>query len=298
MSQKIEKIYFNMLQQWLLFSVIVFLHSTCFASNVQITSERLNLFDESRDRSIPVEIYTKETLEDGPMVGKIPVVIINHGHGIKNTEYSFIANALAEKGYFVISIQHQLPNDPEPVRKNTIFETRKPGWECGVQNILFTLSTIMRMVEDLNFDDITLIGHSGGGDISMLFTSLHPELVSRVISLDSLRFPFSINMQVEPINKIDSNGNVVDELGAKPNEAGELQKKILKAHRDKVHILTLRATDTEADEGVLPESGAAIITIKNAKHMDMCDRGSEEVKQEIMARISEFLEKTSNERKF
>ena len=38
----------------------------------------------------------------------LPVVMISHGYGVKNTEYSFIANSLAEQGYHVISIQHDL----------------------------------------------------------------------------------------------------------------------------------------------------------------------------------------------
>ena len=55
----------------------------------------------------------------------LPVVIINHGYGAKNTEYSFIANVLADKGYFVISIQHDLESDAPLPRTGNLFERRK-----------------------------------------------------------------------------------------------------------------------------------------------------------------------------
>ena len=56
--------------------------------------KNIQLFDSKRNRAIPIAIYLDEKKE------KLPVVIINHGYGAKNTEYSFIANALAAGGYF------------------------------------------------------------------------------------------------------------------------------------------------------------------------------------------------------
>ncbi len=68
-----------------------------------------------------------------------PVVIISHGYQIKNTEYSFIANALATRGYFVVSIQHDLETDKPLPTTGNLFDRRKPLWERGVQNILFVM---------------------------------------------------------------------------------------------------------------------------------------------------------------
>ena len=59
--------------------------------------------------------------------------------------------------------------------------------------------------------------------------------------------------------------------------------------KDKVDILSLRANDTKADDGVLPESGVSIIEFKDAKHIDMCDRGSAKIKTEIKDVINKFL---------
>ena len=43
---------------------------------------------------------------------KLPFAIINNGNTVKNTEYSFLANVFAARGYLVASIQQDLPTDP------------------------------------------------------------------------------------------------------------------------------------------------------------------------------------------
>ena len=48
---------------------------------------------------------------------KLPVAILNHGNTVKFTEYSFLANVFAARGYLAISIQHDLPTDPPMVTK-------------------------------------------------------------------------------------------------------------------------------------------------------------------------------------
>ena len=75
-----------------------------FSNAYALESKKLDMFDKTRGRNAPVVIYQGETINK-------PVVIINHGYQIKNTEYSFIAQALAAHGYFVVSIQHDLVTD-------------------------------------------------------------------------------------------------------------------------------------------------------------------------------------------
>ena len=75
------------------------------------------LIDKSRGRAIPIQIYTDKKTKGNSLDGqKHPVVIINHGYGVKNSEYSSIAKHLTEKGYLVISIQHDLDTD-KPVNR-------------------------------------------------------------------------------------------------------------------------------------------------------------------------------------
>ncbi len=217
-----------------------------------VTAKTYAWLDESRNRSIPVEMCVSGEAKGKAEAGitKLPVVIINHGYGVKNSEYSFLANALAARGYLTLSIQHDMAGDPELPKTDNIFERRKPLWDRGAQNIKFVLEKVKHTMPYADVNKVILIGHSNGGDISMLFADLHPALVSKVISLDSLRYPFP------------SNG---------------------------IPILSLRANDTKADQGVLPESGSKIFEMKEAKHIDMCDQGPDMVKQEIVKIISNFL---------
>ena len=41
---------------------------------------------------------------------KLPVAIISHGNTVKNTEYSFLANVFAARGYLVGFIRTRLPD--------------------------------------------------------------------------------------------------------------------------------------------------------------------------------------------
>lgn len=220
--------------------------------NHPIKAHSLQWVDDNRNRSIPVEMYVSAEAEGRVEAGitKLPVVIINHGYGVKNSEYSFLANALAARGYLTLSIQHDMAGDPVLSKSDNIFERRKPLWDRGAQNIKFVLDKVKLTMPYADLNQVTLIGHSNGGDISMLFVDLYPALVSKVISLDSLRYPFP---------------------------------------RNGVPILSFRANDTKADQGILPESGAVLIDLKEAKHIDMCDRGPDKVKKEIVKQIEKFL---------
>ncbi len=113
---------------------------------------------------------------------KPKLAIISHGYGGRNTDYSFIADNLVAHGYLVASIQHQLPSDAPLPTTGTVYEARKPSWASGVRNILFVVEELRKSKPDLDFDDLLLIGHSHGGDTSMLFAHEHPTLVSMIIS--------------------------------------------------------------------------------------------------------------------
>ncbi len=223
-------------------------------NNPFIRTKSLNLVDKSRNRSIPVALYVSGESKGKAKAGiiKLPVAIINHGYQIKNTEYSFIAQALAAHGYFVVSIQHDLVTDVRP-KTGTLWERRKPFWERGVQNILFVINELQKIEPQLDFSKVILIGHSDGGDASMMLAQTHPEIVLKIISLDSRRYPFPRNKGLD--------------------------------------ILRFGAIDDEPDEGVVPESGVQVIYVKGARHIDLSDRGSEVIKDEIQKSIIKFLDR-------
>ena len=216
------------------------------ASNAYaLESKTLDMFDKTRGRNVPMVIYQGKTINK-------PVVILSHGYGVKNTEYSFIANALATRGYFVVSIQHDLETDKPLPTTGNLFDRRKPLWERGVQNILFVMNELQKIELQLDLSKVILIGHSNGGDMSMMMAQFYPDRLSKVISLDSRRYPFPRNPKLE--------------------------------------ILRFGAIDDEPDEGVVPESGVQEIYVKGeARHIDLSDRGSPEIKDKIKKSIIQFL---------
>jgi peptidoglycan-N-acetylglucosamine deacetylase len=224
-----------------------------------ITTNTIKFYDKDRKRLIPVKTYVGNGLQEKATASIItlPVAIINHGYTVRNSEYSFLANALAANGYFVVSIQHDLKSDIPLVQTGNLLERRKPLWERGSANILYVIKELHRRNPGLNLSKVTLIGHSNGGDMVMLFAHSNPQLVKKIISLDSLRMPFP-------------------RTGLMP-------------------ILSIRGNDTKADEGVLPPKDSlkklsiTIIPLPEARHIDLCDRGSELIQQQVNDLILNFL---------
>ena len=71
---------------------------------------------------------------------KLPVAIISNGNTVRNTEYSFLANVFAARGYLVASIQQDLPTDPPLVtRVGLPYVGRLAVYQKGEANILFVL---------------------------------------------------------------------------------------------------------------------------------------------------------------
>ncbi|MBI1837063.1 MAG: alpha/beta hydrolase [Flavobacteriia bacterium] len=162
-----------------------------FSGSTQVTVQRANLFDSIRNRDIPIIVYHPQK-KDATTFEKL--VIINHGYGFNNPNsylgYSFIANYLASKGYFVVSIQHELPTDDSLVLEGeNIKELRMPNWERGVQNIEFVINSVRSEYHFIDSSEVTIIGHSNGGDMAMLFATKYPNKVAKVISLDNRRMP-------------------------------------------------------------------------------------------------------------
>jgi hypothetical protein len=231
------------------------------ASKWAIRHETLDLFDTARARPVSVDIAVRRDYEMKANAGywKLPVAIISNGNTVKNTEYSFIANVLAARGYLVASIQQDLPTDPPLMTKIGLpYVGRQAVYERGEANILFVREQLKKLQPNADYDHMTLVGHSNGGDIAMYFAKEHPELASKVITLDNLRVPFVLS--------------------------------------DKMKILSFRSTDPnfKTDPGVLPTPQQAktdgIDIVKTQfQHTDMSDRGPDAVKEKIQATLDQFL---------
>ncbi len=231
-----------------------------------IRHETLNLFDTTRQRPVSVDVAVGRDYEmkaDNGL-GKLPSAIISNGNTVKNTEYSFLANVLAARGYLVASIQQDLPSDPPLMTKVGMPYVGRRGIYLRCEaNILFVLGELQKRQPNADYDHLTLVGHSNGGDVSMYVAKQHPELVSKVITLDNLRVPFVLS--------------------------------------DRMKILSFRSKDPnfKTDPGVLPppdkvKSNGIDIVNTGALHTDLSDRGPDSVKEKIQATLDQFLKSSAS----
>ena len=237
------------------------------ASKWAIRHETLTFYDPARNnRAVAVDIAVRRDKEVRANAGliKLPVAILNHGITVKFTEYSFLANAFAARGYLAISIQHDLDTDAPLVTKvGELYVGRLPVYERGVANILFTIDQLKAIEPGADYDHLTMVGHSNGGDISMYFAKLHPDQVKKVVTLDNLRMPFITDC--------------------------------------KIKILSFRSTDPvfKADPGVVPnhdicEKSGITVVQTGYQHTDMSDRGPDNVKTTIQSMLEKFLDDDSS----
>jgi Chlorophyllase enzyme len=233
------------------------------ASKWAIHHKTLTFSDILRsDRPVTVDLAIRRDREMEAIAEMIelPVAILSHGNTVKNTEYSFLANLFAARGYMVISIQHDLATDDPMVTKvGEEYVGRLTQYNRGISNINFAIDEIKKQYPNADYTHLTLIGHSNGGDISMYFARRHPELVRKVITLDNLRVPF-----------------VTD---------------------GKIKILSFRSKDPvfKADPGVVPNdeicAKAGIKVVRTEfQHNDLSDRGPDNVKAAIQAKVQDFLD--------
>ena len=223
-----------------------------------VKTDSLNLFDKSRNRLVPVVLYLPSS---GKKITAQQIVIFSHGYYQNlpggNRKASYLTEALASQGYFVVSIQHELPTDSLIPSSGVPRIVRRPFWDRGPDNILFVINELKKINPELDFKNITLTGHSNGGDMTALFPQKYPGLVSKIITLDNRRMPLP------------------------------------KSGKPKVY--SLRSSDQPADEGVLPTLeeqkrwNITIIKLPATIHNDMDNRGKPEQQKEIVRYVSEFL---------
>src|SRR6266581_7165202 len=133
------------------------------ASKWAIRHETLTFNDPVRgNRPVAVDIAVRRDKEMQANAGMItlPVAILNHGNTVKNSEYSFLANAFAARGYLVISPQHDLPTDPPMVTKvGELYVGRLPQILRGVANIHLAMQEMKKVQPNADYERVTVVGH-------------------------------------------------------------------------------------------------------------------------------------------
>jgi len=224
------------------------------ASKWAIRHQTITWMDPARNnRPVEVDIAIrrdKEMLANADMI-TLPVAILNHGNTVKFTEYSFLANVFAA------------PTDAPMVTKvGEIYVGRLPQYQRAVANIRFAIDEIKQMQPNADYDHLTMVGHSNGGDITMYFAKMYPDEIKKVVTLDNLRVPFMTD--------------------------------------GKFKILSFRSKDPvfKPDPGVVPDEAicekSGITIVQTAyQHTWMSDRGPDEVKSNIQGQLDKFLEDDS-----
>src|SRR5271154_7524681 len=160
------------------------------ASKWAIRHETMTFYDAERNnRPVAVDIAVRRDKELQANAGMItlPVAILSHGNTVKFTQYSFLANVFAARGYIAISIQHDLPTDPPMVTKvGQLYVGRQPQYLRGVANIKFAVAEMQKVQPNADYDHLTVVGHSAGADISMYFAKMYPNHIKEVVTLDNL----------------------------------------------------------------------------------------------------------------
>src|ERR1700750_631283 len=127
-----------------------------------IRHETLNLYDKARQRPVSVDLAVRRDYEMKADNGfnKLPIAIISNGNTVKNTEYSFLANVLAARGYLVASIQQDNANDPPLMTKIGMPYVGRLGvYQKGEANIQFVLGQLKKMQPNADYGHLTLVGH-------------------------------------------------------------------------------------------------------------------------------------------
>ncbi len=227
------------------------------AGGAQVLSEARIIDDVARGRHIPVQLYRSGDRQACLRRSRCPVALLSPGYGVPHTDYTFIAEALARRGYLVVAIAHDLPGDPPPTKSGDIVAQRAPLWERGAQTLRVVSQELRIRERSYDWTSLTLVGHSNGGDLSAYALRQSPKLATTLITLDNRRYPLP--------------------------------------RQDGLRVLSIRGSDFPADAGVLPtaneqaKSQVCVLGVPGARHDDMQDAGPVALKQVIVLRIAEFL---------
>jgi hypothetical protein len=206
--------------------------------------------------AVPVDIHTPANMQACSRAKQCPVAVLSPGYGFSGTDYSFITAELYRTGYLVIALHDSATGvrlDPKLPVGNQI----RAMANVASQSILMALNDAAPQYPGFDWQHLLLVGHSLGGDGSAQFAADNPNRVSSLISLDNRRV-------------------------ALPRAAN-------------IHVLTIRASDEPPDPGVVPSEeeqrryGTCVVHIDSARHYDMQDGGSEQLKADITSMISTFL---------
>lgn len=138
----------------------------------EVDEVALDLFDEARQRDVPIRVYHPRS------GGAHPVVLFSHGLGESRDSYRYIGEGLARHGFVAIHITHR-GSDRDFRKRHGLLAlhraTREPAtWANRPLDVAFVLDLLerrderlRRIVERCDLARVAIAGHSAGA-----FTSL------------------------------------------------------------------------------------------------------------------------------
>lgn len=233
-----------------------------FFASVSYATEQ-TLFDQSRNRSIPIKIDLPNDPANCSLEEPCSVALVSAGYGVVHTDYQFLTRPLTDIGFMVVAIGHELPSDPPLSVSGNLYETRQENWKRGAQTLVFVKETLQKQYKNYNFNELVLIGHSNGGDISAWLANAlssntgDESFIRSLVTLDHRRVPLP--------------------------------------RTDLIDVFSIRASDFAADKGVLLTDeerstyNSCETTIAKAKHSDMTDGGPEWLKKQLAELVFNFV---------
>jgi hypothetical protein len=218
------------------------------------TPMSLTLEDAPRGRRIPVEVHEPVS---AMCLARCPIVIFGTGYRATVSEYSFLFSALAEAGFFVVGIQHDLEQDSLMPNTGDVNRDRSPYWDRGIGNIESVISAFKLRYPNHDWNRVILAGHSQGGDIAAKLATMPRSTASALVTLDNRRVPLPKSAQLP--------------------------------------VLSIRSSDQSADPGVLPDladpgrAKICIVRMPSTRHDDMNNFAAGPAKARMTEIILRFL---------
>lgn len=181
-------------------------------------------------------------------------VLFGTGYRASMHEYSFLGHALANAGYLMIVLQHDLPSDAPMPNTGNIATDRGPFWQRGSRSLAALRAQLPGLFPAHDWASLALAGHSQGGDIAALFATTYPAQVGMLFTFDNRRVPL-------------------------PDGAT-------------YPVLSLRSADQPPDPDVLPPRGPrlCIRLMPQSPHDQMNDAGTEAAKAALASAVLRFLD--------
>ena len=237
------------------------------ASKWAIRHETLTFYDAARDnRPVAVDIAVRRDKEMQANAGMItlPVAVLNHGNTVKFTEYSFLANVFAARGYIAVSIQHDLPTDPPMVTKvGELYVGRQPQYLRGVANIKFAVER-----------------NEEGPAERGLRSSDHGRTFRRRRHLDVFR---------QDVSRSDQEGRDARQSARAVHDRRQVQDPVVPLQGSGVQARSRRRFPPTT---ICEKAGITVVQT-GFQHNDMRDTGPDEAKASIQDMLDKFLDDDS-----